>query len=116
MAAVRGEDLVAWPQGGQGPDDRRFRAIGQMRVAPEQAGMFRKAPLDPFLELPDPQHLREHPDQAVLLEVMAIVHLVSAPPLVPPGPCAGPPASCCCGRARGRTTRPPIKARDGDDG
>jgi hypothetical protein len=93
VAAVGGEDLVAGPQGGQGPDDRRLSAIGQMRVAPEQAGQLGEAALNALLELPDAQHLREHPHQAVLIEALLVCHLAAAPPLAPAGSHT-PPRAC----------------------
>src|SRR6266480_3068705 len=57
-----------------------------MRVAPEQAGQLGEAALDALLELPDAQHLREHPHQAFLIEALLVCHLAVAPPLAPAGP------------------------------
>ena len=65
MAAVGRRELVVRPQRGDRADDRRLGAVREMRVPADHARVLLERALHPLLELADPQHLREHPDQPV---------------------------------------------------
>ena len=65
VTAVGRQDLVAGAQRGERADDRGLRAVGEVRVAADDAWVLLEGALDALLELADAQHLREHPQQAV---------------------------------------------------
>ena len=68
MTAVGCKCRVAGPEVAERADNRRFRAIGQMRVAADDARVLLERALDPLLELADPEHLRVHPGQPLVVE------------------------------------------------
>ena len=72
VAPIRRHHLVARFHRRQRPDDRRLGAVGEVGVAPDHAGMLFEGPLDALLELADPQHLREHPYEPVVVQ---LIHL-----------------------------------------
>ena len=84
VAAVGGHQLVVGLERRQRADDRGLGAVGQVRVAADHAGVLLERPLDALLELPDPQHLGEHPDQPVVVE---LGHVLAAAHRLAPGSC-----------------------------
>jgi len=103
MAPVGGHHLVTRAQRGQRPDDRRLRAVGQVSVAADHVRVLGERRLDPFLELPDPQHLPVHPGQAlgVQLRYRVIHRMLSSRVKITSS--SSTPRTCRCGRrAAGR--------------
>ena len=69
VAAVGRQQLVAVLERRQRPDDGGLGAVGEMGVAPDHAGVLLERPLDALLEVPDAQHLGEHPDQPFVAQL-----------------------------------------------
>ena len=70
VAAVGREELVVGAEGRDRADDRRLGAVGEVRVTADHARVLVERALDALLELADPQHLLEHPDQPVAVELL----------------------------------------------
>ena len=62
VAAIGGERRVTVAKVTERADDGCFRAIGQMRMAADHAGVFGEGALDALFELTHAQHLGEDPD------------------------------------------------------
>ncbi len=98
MTPVGGHHLVSGTQGGQRPDDRGLRPVGQVGVAADHARVLGECRLDPLLELPDPQHLPVHPGQAagVRLRNRVIHRMLSSRVRITSS--SSTPRTCRCGR------------------
>ncbi len=70
VAAVRREELVVGAERRDRADDRRLRTVREVRVPADHARMVLERPLDALLELPDPRHLPEHPDEVLALRFL----------------------------------------------
>ena len=70
VAAVGREHLVVGLERRERADDRGLRPVGEVGVAADHAGVLLERPLHPLLELADPQHLRVHPDQPLVVEAV----------------------------------------------
>jgi hypothetical protein len=102
VTPVGGQDLVTGTRGstqrGQRPDDRRLRPVSQVGVAADHARVLGERRLDPFLELPDPQHLPVHPDQAVGVRLRNhVIHRILSS-RVKITSSSSTPRTCRCGR------------------
>ena len=98
MAPVGGHHLITWAERGQRPDDRGLGAVGQVGVPADHARMLGERGLDPFLELPDPQHLPVHPGQALGIQLRyRVIHRLPSS-RVKITSSSSTPRTCRCGR------------------
>ena len=65
VAAVGRRQLVVGAERGERADDRRLRAVREVRVPADHARVLLERALHALLELADPHHLRVHPRRAV---------------------------------------------------
>ncbi len=74
VTAIAGHHQIVFVACGQRADNAGFRAIAQVGVAADRAGMLHEGALHALLEFADAAHLRVHPDQPIFAESILCGH------------------------------------------